>query len=58
MDEKISKAKANYREGTPKEHCSICTMWRGPHSCTAVSGVIYAADTCDLFEKREALKGS
>ena len=50
---KDPKIVANYRRGTKAEHCGLCTMFRPPHGCTAVAGLIYAEDTCDYFEKEK-----
>lgn len=47
---KSTKSEANYRLGTKKEKCAICTMFRSPDSCTAVQGSIRPQDTCDYFE--------
>jgi len=57
MTGKVPKAKVHYREGTEREHCGICTMFRAPHGCTLVAGPIFTDDTCDEFvlsaKKRE-----
>lgn len=50
---KMTKGAARYRVGTNAEHCGICTMFREPNSCTAVSGKIRWMDTCKIFEKRK-----
>lgn len=49
--EKSTKAEANYQD-SPKagKHCSECTMWRPPHGCTGVSGVISSNGWCKYFE--------
>lgn len=49
---KSSKAEADYRDGSPAEHCGICTMFRPPKSCTAVEGVIRFGGVCDYFDKK------
>jgi hypothetical protein len=49
-----TKAEENYRHGSEKEHCSICKMWRPPHSCDAVVGEIEPADLCDFFKRKSA----
>jgi hypothetical protein len=51
---KATKTEENYRHGNEKEHCSICTMWRPPHSCTAVAGGIEPDDLCKLFKRKKA----
>lgn len=53
MAEKATKQKANYRNGTAKRHCGICSMFRKPDSCTAVEGKISPAKLCDYFERRK-----
>ena len=53
---KVSKDSVNYRKGTDKEHCWICTMFVPPNKCTLVAGIIRAMDTCDEF-KRDKAKG-
>lgn len=50
--EKASKEQAHYRDGTPKEHCGRCSMFRPPKSCTAVDGVIRYSGVCDYFEQK------
>jgi hypothetical protein len=54
---KATKATAHYRLGTKSEHCSICTMFRSPASCTSVKGHIRAQDTCDYFELKKYQEG-
>ena len=49
---KASKATARYRPGTAARHCGICTMFRPPHSCISVTGVIDKADLCDYFKRK------
>lgn len=48
----VSKADADYRKGTPEEHCGICTMFRPPKSCTLVDGIIRFSDVCDYFKEK------
>lgn len=50
--DKSSKAVAHYRQGTEERHCGICTMFREPHSCTAVAGSIAPNGVCDYFKER------
>jgi hypothetical protein len=48
---KVSKETANYSPyGSEERHCSICTMFREPHSCTEVQGDISRTAICDYFE--------
>lgn len=49
---KATKAEADYRDGTPEEHCGKCTMFRQPKSCTAVEGVIRYSGVCDYFKSK------
>lgn len=49
---KAAKAKANYRYGTASRKCSLCSMFRPPHSCTAVLGEISPSALCDYFERK------
>lgn len=51
-DKKSTKAEADYRDGTPAEHCGRCTMFRPPKSCTAVEGVIRFSGVCDYFKDK------
>lgn len=52
----ISKREAEYTpKGTAAKHCAICTMFRGPNSCTLVKGDISAKGYCEYF-KRKAKK--
>ncbi len=59
MKDKVSKDSVDYRHGTEREHCGICTMFRAvhgsyhPYRCTLVEGVIQPAMTCDEFRKRK-----
>ncbi len=56
MVDKVSKDSVDYREGTDKEHCGICTMIRHAHGfyrCTLVEGVIHRSMTCDEFRKKK-----
>jgi hypothetical protein len=48
---KASKTAANYRKGDLEHHCAICTMFRPPHDCLSVEGVIQPADLCDYFKR-------
>lgn len=50
--EKSSKTEADYREGDEQEHCGRCSMFRPPHSCTAVDGMICWDDVCDYFKQK------
>lgn len=50
--DRVSKHKARYREGSSDQHCAVCTMYREPHSCTKVEGIIYPNDLCDYFERK------
>jgi hypothetical protein len=55
---KVSKAEASYREGSPRRHCGICTMFISPDGCTKVRGEIEADDVCDYFEKKPSVTAS
>ncbi len=51
---KISKAEADYKGQTvDAQHCSVCTMWREPRSCSLVKGDIAPGAWCKFF-KRDA----
>jgi hypothetical protein len=50
--DKASKAEAHYRAGD-EQRCEICTMFRAPASCTAVTGSIDPEALCDYFEPRQ-----
>lgn len=52
--DKETKQAVNYRMGTAKEHCSVCTMYRQKTgSCSAVKGMIARDHVCDLFERKK-----
>ncbi len=55
MTDKVSKDSVDYRLGTMREHCGICTMIRrargSGYRCTLVEGVIRPTMTCDEFRK-------
>lgn len=50
--QKMYKSEADYREGTPEEHCGVCSMFRPPASCTLVEGKIKPTGVCDYFKKK------
>jgi len=54
-EQKDSKQEAKYQD-KPKgcEHCSICTMWRPPNGCSAVSGIISPNGWCSYFKRSKA----
>lgn len=52
MTAKSTKATAHYRDGSDERRCALCTMFRPPGSCTAVSGEISADGLCDYFERK------
>jgi hypothetical protein len=52
---KESKADAHYRTGSAARHCSLCTMWRPPASCTKVAGAISPEALCNYFEKKPSV---
>jgi hypothetical protein len=49
---KATKEQANYRDGTDERHCSICTMFRPPASCSSVEGEIAPQKLCDYFKRK------
>ena len=49
---KATKHEADYRIGTPTNHCKLCTMFRPPHGCTSVLGKISPQGLCDYFERK------
>ena len=59
MSEKITKAEAQYRLGTQKRRCSMCTMFEEalvantPSSCTKLRGSIDPIYVCDYFERKD-----
>jgi hypothetical protein len=52
--DKPSKAQAHYRLGSGNKRCEICTMFRAPHTCTAIVGKVSKIGLCDLFERKPA----
>ncbi len=52
MSAKETKEEANYRKGRPDYKCSLCTMFRDPHGCTTVKGIIDRRAVCDYFEPK------
>lgn len=53
MSKKISKEEAEYKNlGSKEKHCSGCSMWDPPHSCTLVVGTIDAYAVCNHWEKK------
>ena len=51
---KISKSEAGYKHAAGVKQCKSCNMFRRPHSCTLVVGVIRPDDTCRYFERGKA----
>lgn len=47
-----TKAEAEYRKATGDERCGNCSMFRYPHDCTLVQGVIRTSDTCKYWEAK------
>lgn len=54
---KATQAEAQYvaKSAKPDERCAICTMFRPPSACTAVSGTISPAGWCKFFKRRPLL---
>lgn len=52
-DVKSSKASVHYRAGEGTKRCANCTMFRPPHGCTSVAGIIRPSGLCDLFKKKK-----
>jgi len=58
MAEKVSKAEADYRAARNHKTCGVCSMFIKPEKgdlygrCTAVTGQIYASDTCKFWEHK------
>lgn len=52
--EKSTKAEAKYQD-TPKngQRCDHCTMWRPPHGCSAVKGVIAENGWCSYYKRSD-----
>jgi hypothetical protein len=49
--DKATKQQAAYSPyGSEEKHCSICSMFREPNSCTEVQGDISRTAICDYFE--------
>lgn len=46
---KVSKESVNYREGSSRQHCGNCVMYRD-RRCDLVNGVISPDDVCDRWE--------
>lgn len=49
---KALKSDVHYRKGKGERRCEYCTMFRPPHGCTAVVGIIDEDDVCDLYKRR------
>ena len=46
----LSKAQTHYRDATvPGRNCGTCVMFRPPHACTLVKGIISPDDVCDRW---------
>ena len=56
MNKKITKAEANYFNGSPIEQCKDCSMFK-PNSaaCTLVIGQIMPKGHCDYFDRKNKL---
>ncbi len=53
VEDKKTKASVHYRDGSRNKRCGLCTMFRSPHLCTAVQGMISPGKLCDLFEPKQ-----
>lgn len=54
MPTKVSKESVSYTDsGSPTEHCSLCTHYLNPTTCSRVVGRIRPEGWCELFKKRE-----
>lgn len=49
---KAPKATAHYRLGSNTTRCLLCTMFRSPDSCTAVTGKISPKGLCNYFKRK------
>jgi hypothetical protein len=52
----ISKIEAEYIEHAKKRHCEDCGMYREPHKCTLVEGVINEDGHCKYFKRASSVK--
>lgn len=50
---KLSKPEVHYRPSIGARNCGNCAMFRGPHGCSLVKGVVDADDTCDRFSAKQ-----
>lgn len=54
-EDKASKKEAAYKlpSPDPTHHCGNCTMFRKPHGCTAVEGIIYFMGICKYYKEKK-----
>jgi hypothetical protein len=54
MPPTLSQAEVHYRPAeVPGVRCGTCVMFRPPHACTLVQGVIYEDGVCDRWSPRD-----
>lgn len=53
---KLSKPEVHYRPAMGAKKCGNCVMFRGPHGCTLVQGIIDSEDTCDRYAPKQVAK--
>ena len=56
-DRKSSKGIVRYQD-RPRgdQRCGLCSMYRPPHACIAVAGIISPDGWCQLFKRKPARK--
>lgn len=51
MTKRVAKSEAHYQTfARQNEHCSLCSMFQAPDSCSAVTGLISPHGWCRYFE--------
>lgn len=46
---KVTKAQADYRRGTPRRNCHICSSMNADGTCDKVVGIVQRTYVCDLW---------
>lgn len=52
-EQKVSQTDANYRKGSPVEHCGLCQYFEGGDQCSQVEGPISPYGISDIYRSRK-----
>lgn len=58
QEQKVSQVDANYRRGSPMQHCGVCTYYEGGDQCSRVESPISGFGISDIFNMQKNPFGS